>query len=205
MLYRKQCVRLARPRWAGFLKLHPRSLPSLLPHRGNHCRAAHDHVKFNRCRTAHVDCVPATIRPAIRDAHDNSLAIEGWSTVTIVPKGNVRCAAVNPFGCVWSTRSAKLLGQLRFFAENHGCTNSNSTRAFELARRVADNVVAIHTGFADIDALTELACIKILVSLCNAFTLMISVCILLRTRRKPDSNCHQNNEASQSHGATFTC
>jgi hypothetical protein len=52
-------------------------------------------------------------------------------------------------------------------------TNVNSTRAFELTRRVAGNVIPVYAGFAYINALTETLCIKILVSLRDASTLLI--------------------------------
>ena len=48
---------------------------SLLTHDAHHCRAAVDHIEFTRRRAAHVDNSTATIRPAIRDAHDYSFAI----------------------------------------------------------------------------------------------------------------------------------
>ena len=82
-----------------------------------------------------------------------------------------------------------------------GCTNAGSTRTFELARRVTGNIVTAHAGFANIDALTELPCIKIFVSLGDANTLLIRVFGLLRTGRKIGRYCHQKNEASQLHGA----
>jgi hypothetical protein len=53
--------------------------------------------------------------------------------------------------------------------------NADSACAFELTRRVAGNVVAIHAAFANIDALTELPCVKILISLGDAKTLLIGV------------------------------
>ena len=48
---------------------------SLLTHHAHHCRAAVDHVEFKRRRAAHVDNSTTTIRPAIGDADDDSLAI----------------------------------------------------------------------------------------------------------------------------------
>jgi hypothetical protein len=83
--------------------------------------------------------------------------------------------------------------------QKHGCTNLDLACAFELTRRVAGNVVTVHAGFTYVNALTELPCIKLLVSLGDASTLLIRVLNLLRTRRKADSYCHQNNEASQLH------
>jgi hypothetical protein len=77
--------------------------------------------------------------------------------------------------------------------------------AFELTRRVAGNIVTVHTGFAYINALTKLPCIIIFVSLGDAHTLLIRVRNFLRTRCKADSCRHQNNEASQLHGAFSGC
>jgi hypothetical protein len=89
--------------------------------------------------------------------------------------------------------------------QKHGGTDLYLTCAFELTRRVAGNVVTVHAGFTYVNALTELPCIKLLVSLGDASTLLIGVLNLLRTRRKADSYCHQNNEASQLHGADSGC
>src|ERR1700687_204419 len=47
----------------------------LLTHHADHCRAAANHVEFKRRRAAHVDNSTTTIRPAIRDADDDRLAI----------------------------------------------------------------------------------------------------------------------------------
>ena len=80
-----------------------------------------------------------------------------------------------------------------------------SACAFELARRVAGYIVTVHAGSAYINALTKLPYIIILVSQGDASTLLIRVLNLLRTRRKADSHCHQNNEASQLHGADSGC
>jgi hypothetical protein len=55
--------------------------------------------------------------------------------------------------------------------------------ALELARRIASNVVAPHAGFANVNALTEISCIKRLVSLGDASPLLIGVISILRTRR----------------------
>jgi hypothetical protein len=52
-------------------------------------------------------------------------------------------------------------------------TNVNSTCALELARCIAGNFVPVHASFANINALTETFCIKILVSLRDASTLLI--------------------------------
>jgi hypothetical protein len=79
----------------------------------------------------------------------------------------------------------------------------DSACAFEFTRRIARNVVAVHAGFTYVNALTELPCIKLLVSIGDANTLLIGVLNLLRARRKADS--HQNNEASQLHGAVSSC
>jgi hypothetical protein len=76
----------------------------------------------------------------------------------------------------------------------------DSACASEPARRVAGNGVALHAGFADIDALIDLPGIKIAVSLGDAGALLIGVDDLLRTGRKADSRCRQKNEASQPHG-----
>jgi hypothetical protein len=76
-----------------------------------------------------------------------------------------------------------------------------SACAFELTRCVAGNIVTVHAGFAYINALTKLPCIKLLVSLGDASTLLIRVLNLLRTRRKAECCRQQNNEASQLHGA----
>jgi hypothetical protein len=78
---------------------------------------------------------------------------------------------------------------------------THSACAFELARRIAGNVVPVHAGFAYIDALTELPCIKIIVSLRDAGTLLIRVLNLLRTRRKAGRYSHEHNEALQPHNA----
>ena len=84
------------------------------------------------------------------------------------------------------------------------CTDLDSACAFELTRRVTGNVVAVHAGFAYVNALTELPCIKLCVSLGDASTLLIRVLSLSRTRRKADSR-RQNNEASQLHNAFSGC
>jgi crotonobetainyl-CoA:carnitine CoA-transferase CaiB-like acyl-CoA transferase len=79
------------------------------------------------------------------------------------------------------------------------CTGFDSTRAFELTRSVAGNIVTVHAGFTHINALTELPCIKLSVSLGDASTLLIGVLDLLRTRCQADSDCRQNYCASQLH------
>jgi hypothetical protein len=71
-----------------------------------------------------------------------------------------------------------------------------SACAFELTRRVAGNVVTAHAGFANINALTELLCIKIAMSLGNASSLLNCVFNLFRASRNADRHCHQNDECS---------
>ena len=85
------------------------------------------------------------------------------------------------------------------------CTNTDLACAFELARRVTGNDVTFHARLAHICALIEILRIKIRVSLGNASTLLIRVLNLLRTRRKADSYCHQNTDASQLHGGFSGC
>jgi hypothetical protein len=82
-----------------------------------------------------------------------------------------------------------------------GCANLDLACAFELARRVTGNGVTVHAGLAHINALTELLYIKLRISLGNASTLQIRVLNLLRARRKAESYCRQNTEASHLHGA----
>jgi hypothetical protein len=53
---------------------------------------------------------------------------------------------------------------------------------------VLQSGVAVHAGFAHINALTELPGIIILVSLCNAHALLIRVRNFLRTRARPIAN-----------------
>jgi carbohydrate-selective porin OprB len=65
--------------------------------------------------------------------------------------------------------------------------NANSACAFELARCVTGNVVTVHAGFANVNALTEFPRIKLFVSLGDAKTLLIRVNRFLRTRRKADA------------------
>jgi hypothetical protein len=65
---------------------------------------------------------------------------------------------------------------------------SHSACAFEPTRRVAGDSVALHAGFTYVDALTELPCIELLVSLDDASTLLIRILNLLRTRRKTDAD-----------------
>jgi hypothetical protein len=77
----------------------------------------------------------------------------------------------------------------------------DSASAFELTRRVAGHSGPGHAGFAYINALTEVSCIKFLVSLGDASTLLIRVLDLLRTRRQAERKCRQDSEASQLHGA----
>ena len=79
------------------------------------------------------------------------------------------------------------------------CTGFDSTCAFELTRGVAGNIVTVHARFTHINALTELPCIKLNVSLGDASTLLIRVLDLLRTRCQADSDCRQNYCASQLH------
>jgi hypothetical protein len=73
------------------------------------------------------------------------------------------------------------------FRSFRGTAQADSACALELTRRVAGNVGAVHAGFAYVNALTELPCIKLCVSLGNAGTLLIRVPGLLRTRRKAES------------------
>jgi hypothetical protein len=58
-------------------------------------------------------------------------------------------------------------------------TKAGSARAFELARRIASNVVPSQAYFTYINALTELGCIKFLVSLGDASALLIGILNLL--------------------------
>jgi hypothetical protein len=62
------------------------------------------------------------------------------------------------------------------------CAGFDSTCTFELTRGVAGNIVTVHAGFTHINALTELPCIKLNVSLGDARTLLIRVLDLSRTR-----------------------
>ena len=62
--------------------------------------------------------------------------------------------------------------------------------AFELTRRVTGNGVTFHAGLAHVNALTEILCIKIRVSLGDANTLLIRVLNLLRARRKAETCRH---------------
>ena len=70
----------------------------LRPDHAHHRRAAVDHIQFNRGGVAHIDDTPATVRPAICNAHDHG------STVTNVGDEHIRaewqrgCAAVSPAG-----------------------------------------------------------------------------------------------------------
>jgi hypothetical protein len=58
-------------------------------------------------------------------------------------------------------------------------TKAGSARALELARRIASNVVPSQADFTYINALTELGCIKFLVSLGDASALLIGILNLL--------------------------
>jgi hypothetical protein len=77
----------------------------------------------------------------------------------------------------------------------------NLARAFEPARRIAGNSVAVHAGFADVNALIDFFGIKILVSLRDASTLLIGVLNLFRTRREAEGQGRQDTEPSHFHGA----
>jgi hypothetical protein len=79
----------------------------------------------------------------------------------------------------------------------------DSACALELTRRVAGDSVAVHAGFTYINALTELSCIKLLVTLGDASALLIRVFNILRARRQKDSERRHNNGASQLQGAAF--
>jgi hypothetical protein len=47
----------------------------LLPLDADHRRTRTNHIEFNRCGAAEIDNTPSTIRPAIYNTNDNSLAV----------------------------------------------------------------------------------------------------------------------------------
>jgi hypothetical protein len=78
---------------------------------------------------------------------------------------------------------------------------ADSACASELARCVTGKRVAIHAGFANVNALNEVSCIEILMSLGDAMTLLTGVLRFLPTRSKAGRTSHQHNETSQLHSA----
>jgi hypothetical protein len=74
----------------------------LLPLDADHYRTGANHIEFNRCGAAHVDYATTAIRAKVYDTHDYCLAVVMVSALTFVPNGNVRWAAVSPFGPVRS-------------------------------------------------------------------------------------------------------
>jgi hypothetical protein len=69
-----------------------------LPLDADHYRTGANHIEFNRCGAAHVDDATTAIGATIYNTHDNRRLV----TLTFVPNGNVRWAAVSPFGPVRS-------------------------------------------------------------------------------------------------------
>jgi len=52
-----------------------RRAETLLPLNAHHRGTGTDHIEFTRCRPAQVDDPAPTIRPAIRNTHNNGLAV----------------------------------------------------------------------------------------------------------------------------------
>jgi hypothetical protein len=69
-----------------------RRTETLLPLNADHRCTGTDHIEFTRRSPAQVDDPATTIRPAIRNTHNNALPFRIFVTRTIVPKGNVRWA-----------------------------------------------------------------------------------------------------------------
>jgi hypothetical protein len=80
-------------------------------------------------------------------------------------------------------------------------THPASASALELARGVAGHIVTGHAGLADIEALIELPCVIVPVTLGDADALLLGQACFLRTRRQADRCRHQNNGAAKLHGA----
>ena len=90
-----------------------------------------------------------------------------------------------------------LTNRSRFTADwNFATALVQSTSTLELARGIAGNVVAVHANLAYVYTLAKLLGIILIVSLGDALALLIRILSLLRTRRKADGQCRQNNEAS---------
>jgi hypothetical protein len=89
---------------------------------------------------------------------------------------------------------------LRSFASRRTASHPDSACALELARRGASHSGARHAGFADINTLAEVSCVKLFVTLGDASTLLIRILNVLRTRCGADGYCDQNNEGWRLHG-----
>jgi hypothetical protein len=73
-----------------------------LPLDADHYRTGANHIEFNGCGAAHVDYATTAIRATIYNTDDYCLAVVMVSDPHLRPNGNVRWAAVSPFGPVRS-------------------------------------------------------------------------------------------------------
>ena len=160
-----------------------------------------------RAGAARLAALPASIasRPSVRDVRNAPFVGDGMALLVklICPTGKAKyfsrkdwtgsislnCLGNSLFPCNWTRSIFKRCGLI------HRDGRAFSNRALEFARGVAGNGVAVHAGYADIDALIALARIVCRVSLRDAGTLLVGILGFFRTRGQTASHQHQNNDS----------